>query len=72
MRAVYLLSILAVILAGCSEGQDTAAEEHPRDEHVWQDQVQALEKAKSVEKTIQDASSRQFPALDQEGKGDER
>ena len=42
-------------LAACSSDTDTAA-----DEHVWEDQVEALDKAKEVEDMLKKAAAEQL------------
>lgn len=63
MRAFYLLLVLTVALVGCTEDKDVSTKAPSRDDHVWKEQVQALEKAKAVEKTLQDAAARQRDAI---------
>jgi len=63
MRYFYVSLVLAVLLVGCTEDKDVSTKASSRDDHVWQEQVQALEKAKAVEKTLQDATARQRDAI---------
>lgn len=54
-RALAVLSF--VLIVGCSSGED---------DHVWQDQVDALEKAKQVEKKVQDTFEQQRQVLEEQ------
>lgn len=60
---ISLMAALLLATAGCSPQNDeptaavTPAEEP---QHVWKDQVQALDKAKQVEQTLMDAQQRRI------------
>lgn len=64
MRTLALSLLLAAVSAGCAQEQDTSAEQ--RRDHVWQGQVQALEKAKTAEGTVLDAAARQREQIDRQ------
>lgn len=40
------------MIIGCSDDENKKVLENPRKNHVWDSQVQALEKAKDVEQTL--------------------
>jgi hypothetical protein len=50
---VTLLLALGLVLGGCS------SEDNEVTEHVWKDQVEAIDKAREVEGMIQDAATAQ-------------
>ncbi len=55
---IRVLSIVPILLAfGCSSGED---------DHAWQDQVDALEKAKQVEKKVHDTFDQQRQVLEEQ------
>lgn len=56
MRAFYVLLVLTVALVGCTEDKDVSAMGPSQDDHAWKEQVQALEKAKTVDQMLQDAA----------------
>lgn len=63
MKMYRVLLIAALVLAGaCSGGED---EKSAGD--AWKTQTDALEKAKEVNKTLQDSFDRQDEAIDQQG-----
>ena len=51
---------LLLVLAACSESGQQAdkANSAAQPEHVWQEQVQTLDKARQVEQTLMDAHQR--------------
>jgi hypothetical protein len=52
--------LLTVLVAGCSPSAEDAAATRQSDapQHVWRDQVKALDSAREVEQTLRDAQSR--------------
>lgn len=64
-RLVRLVAVVpfCVALAACG-GSDEKAK--VIDEHVWQEQVNALEKAKAVEGTLMEAAEKQRQMLEQQ------
>lgn len=63
-----LIAIPVLTLAACSDQNSAESREQIPKEHFLQDQVRALEKAKGVEQTLQDASVQQRRILDSEDK----
>jgi len=59
---IVVMPLMLVSLAACdSDGHKVA-----KDEHVWKDQVQALDKAKGVEKMLQDSAMQQMKQVDEQ------
>jgi len=59
MTRWIVVTCLSVLMVACSSPSDDNAEKTAKPkEHVWQDQVDALEKARGVEKTLMDAEKR--------------
>ncbi len=56
--------LLALIAIGCSGGDDGASQPPPETEHVWKEQTQAIDSARDVATTIEEAADRQRRALD--------
>lgn len=54
-------TLLLVFLVGCPGGND----DNPPKQHIWQDQVNALEKAKGVEQIILDSANRRRQEIDE-------
>ncbi|MEH6471421.1 MAG: hypothetical protein V7752_09225 [Halopseudomonas sp.] len=59
------LGLLGLITA-CSDEQDKTVVEAPAQEHIFQAQADALEKAKGVEQMIQNAADQQRLKIDQQ------
>jgi hypothetical protein len=64
--SLWLPAVLAV--CGCSAGDDQASQPPPVDHTVFKDQVRALDKAKGVEQTLQDAAQRQRRQIDEQAR----
>lgn len=65
-RFILLLSFLFVV--GCSGEEDKAASGSSDIVNPLQDQVDALEKAKSVEKMLQDEVSKRHQAMEEQAR----
>lgn len=61
-----LSAISFLFLAGCSDPKTADTKEQPGKGHIFQGQERALEKAKDVEQTIQDAAEQQRRAMDRQ------
>ncbi|TCK17369.1 hypothetical protein DFR30_0598 [Thiogranum longum] len=56
MQRWIIIACLAGLASACSSPSDDATESAAdKPEHVWQDQVDTLEKARGVEQTLMDA-----------------
>lgn len=53
-----LLILIFLIVSGCSDSVDKAANE-PSSDHIWKTQTDALDKAKNIEQMIIDAADQQ-------------
>jgi hypothetical protein len=53
--------ILVLLLAGCGGGQEPPAEKRG---HVWQEQVNTMDKARDVDTLLQDSAAAQRQAID--------
>ena len=66
--SVWLKSCLAISLcffvAACDE--ESKEKEHAAQKHVWQEQTDALAKAKGVESTVMDSAEKQRQMVDQQ------
>ncbi|VAW77472.1 hypothetical protein MNBD_GAMMA15-2176 [hydrothermal vent metagenome] len=62
MHKWMLVTCLSSLIMACSPPSDDAADATSKTEkppeHVWQDQVETLDKAREVEKTLLDAQKR--------------
>ncbi len=56
--------LVAGLLVACG---DASQEQQAADEHVWKDQVEALEKAQAVEQTLMESDARRREAIDAQG-----
>ncbi len=55
---------LIIALSGCSSPSDEAQEStEKKQQHVWQEQVETLDKARAVEQTLIDAQKRRDAEL---------
>lgn len=67
MVFLRVLSAMALaIIAGCSDPKAASNEQPPGKAHLFQAQENALQKAKSVEQTLQDAADQQRGALERQ------
>lgn len=64
MRRLFVCALIAVALgcSGCNGGKEEKAKEN-----VFAPQVKALEKAKQVDRQIEDAAAKQRQAIDEQG-----
>ena len=63
MRLRLLVLVLMGLAVGCSGNDD----QKPK-ETVFDPQIQAIKKAKAVDKTIEDAAAKQRQEIDEQGK----
>ena len=56
LKKVLFILFFTVPLAGCSSG-DESASKNSTDDHVFKEQIQALERAKDVEQMIIDGAN---------------
>ena len=62
-----LMASMAVLTMSCSSpSDDTAETTETRPEHVWQDQVDTIDKAREVEKTLLDSQQQRDETLRQQ------
>lgn len=67
MVFLRVLSAMAfAIIAGCSDPKAVSDEQQPGKKHLFQAQENALQKARSVEQTLQDAADQQRRALERQ------
>jgi hypothetical protein len=57
-----LMLAMLVSVTAC----DNDAQKVKKDEHVWKDQVKALDKAKGVEKMLNDSAMQQMKRVDEQ------
>lgn len=60
IKFIFIVTITLCLAACGSEHKEKAVAE----DHVWQSQVDSLEKAKAVEATIMESAARQRQAMD--------
>ncbi len=53
--------LLPVLLTGCGGEQEPAVEQRA---HVWQEQINTIDKARDVDTLMQDSASRQRQVID--------
>ena len=63
-KNINLLFIPFLLIGGCSSGDDEATQ--PNKEHIYNDQTQVLEKAKSVEQVLQTEADKQRQAIEEQ------
>ncbi len=72
-KYTVIAALLLAFLGGCAKSGNDDMKEHIEDikdkaktgaDNVWKAQVQGLDKAKSVEKTMMDAAEEQQQAID--------
>ena len=59
-----ILFIPFLLIGGCSSGDDEATQ--PNKEHTFNDQTQALEKAKGVEQVLQTEADKQRQSIEEQ------
>lgn len=64
--ALYAVSTMFVLIAGCSGDDREAARPALRDNPVWGSQVRALEKAQGVESTIQSGADQRRQLMEEQ------
>ena len=60
-RIIVLLAVL--LTAACSPGDEQAGKPAASGDHVWKDQVGAMDKAKAAEQAVMDAAAKQADAI---------
>ncbi len=65
---IVLLACPLLLLAGCSGGgdEDAAAGKQQRQEHVWSEQTNTINKARNVENGLGDAAARQRRQIEEQ------
>jgi|GEM_PF-5002333 len=58
--SISVLLVLFASLAACD------SQPRAKDDHVWKEQVKAVEKAKGVEKMLQDSAMQQMQQVDEQ------
>ncbi|MBL4623432.1 MAG: hypothetical protein JKY89_13650 [Immundisolibacteraceae bacterium] len=58
------LVIAGILVGGCSGEDGAAAQKQPAKEHVFQEQVETIDKAREVEKMLQQNNELQRQAMD--------
>ncbi|MCF6262694.1 MAG: hypothetical protein L3J24_03810 [Xanthomonadales bacterium] len=69
MLKIFSLLLLILALTACEEPEqtaDAAALEKPT-QRIMEEQFQALDKARGVEKSLQDAAEKQRKAIEEQG-----
>lgn len=68
MLKKYRLALLIPFLftGACTSEENKSTPTQPDKNHIFKDQLQALEKAKAVEKTLLDASAKRRKALEEQ------
>ncbi len=68
MKNIVAMGFIVVfILAGCSEGSDKPGEQQNAMTSLLSTHIEAVAKAKNVEKTIQDAFNKRDQMIDAQG-----
>lgn len=62
-RSVILLSVFSVLLSAC-DTRDAQPDRKAPQTHVWQDQVKTIDKARAVQKTVDDQATAQKQQID--------
>lgn len=65
MNNRYLIFLPFVAIGACTDDQNGDRATGEQQEHVWQEQTQAIDKAKEVDQLIQDAAQQQRQAIDE-------
>ncbi len=60
MFKIFLIILPILFIIGCSDEQDKV------EEHVWKEQTDMIEKAKDVEKMLNDAARQQQKLIEQQ------
>ncbi len=60
MVKIFLIVLPILFIIGCSDEQDKV------EEHVWKEQTGMIEKAKDVEKMLNDAAQQQQKLIEQQ------
>lgn len=67
-----LAVITLLVVTGCSEGTDsktpTKSQAKPQQGHIWQQQTQAIERAKAVESVMSYSAKRSLDEADSQAK----
>jgi uncharacterized protein YcfL len=69
MKKTFLPLILSLFLiAGCSSEQDSTTQDQPKKVQLFKEQIDALEKAKGVEKMLQMGADRNQQIIEEQTK----
>jgi PBP1b-binding outer membrane lipoprotein LpoB len=63
-----LLVTLLFVFSGCSEGTDSKPKIDARQDNIWKQQKQPMEKAKQVESIMSDSANRSLDEADRQAK----
>lgn len=67
LKKYRLIPLIPLILIGsCTSEENKTAPTEPDKNHIFQDQLRALEKAKGVEQMLQNASDKRRKALEEQ------
>jgi ribosomal protein L20A (L18A) len=68
MLKIYRVALLIPFLltGACTSEENQSTPAQPDKNHIFKDQVQALEKAKAVEKALQDAAAKRRKMIEQQ------
>lgn len=61
-----ILSLLFLLVIGCSSNEDESTRAQSGDGHPWETQMRALDKARAIEQTLQDSAEEQRRRLKQQ------
>jgi len=70
MKKLSAIFLIGGLLFGLSACDSDSGEKNEPNEHVWQGQVESLDKAKQVESMVMDSADRQRQALDNAEQGE--
>jgi len=69
MKKQQILIFMSLfIVIGCSSEDSSPTKSKPSNEHIFKNQVQAIEKAKEVEVLLQNAADQQRKAIEEQTK----
>lgn len=67
-RKLITVITLLVICAGCSESTDSKTQNKPKNDHIWKQQTQTIERAKAVESVVRDSAKRSLEEADRQAR----
>jgi hypothetical protein len=59
-------TVMFLLLAACSSGDDQSGKPASRVDHVWKEQVGTMDKARATEDTVMDAAAKQAEAVQEQ------